>query len=192
MILCDTEIRAALSSGQIVIEPSPPPENITTTAVDLTLGREFSRWVPQDEATEFSINPSHPRFDYHRIASQYQEVVPPNGEDGSVVIRPGKFLLGLTQERIELPRDSRLAARVEGRSTMARLGIGVHVTAPTIHAGFRGRITLEITNQGEIPIRLSPGLRICQLIFEMVFGTPSTGMEGIFQDQASVAGKPAS
>jgi len=66
----------------------------------------------------------------------------------------------------------------------------VHITAPTIHAGFKGNIALEIKNHGVLPIRLRPGMLICQLIFEQVFGTPSRTMAGIFQDQGSVTGKP--
>jgi dCTP deaminase len=188
MVLCDTEIRAAISSGQIIIDPPPPADHITTTAVDLTLGAEFRRWITPEGGIAFAIDPSHPSFNYHKVASKYQESVQLEA-DGSVVLKPHDFILGLTKERVVLPETSRLAARVEGRSRLARLGLAVHLTAPTIHAGFRGHITLEITNQGPIPIKLRPGLPVCQLIFEMVFGTPSVQMEGIFQDQVSVTGK---
>ena len=87
-------------------------------------------------------------------------------------IEPPPFVLGWTIEKIKLPFSSRLAARVEGKSSLARLGIGVHVTAPTIHAGFGDRlgspdyagtpIQLEIWNVGPLPIRLTKGMRICQ------------------------------
>jgi hypothetical protein len=87
---------------------------------------------------------------------------------GAVVINPQEFLLGITHERVHLPSSSRLCARVEGRSTLARLGLGVHVTAPTIHAGWNGKIALEIAHHGNVPIRLAPGLRICQLIVLIV------------------------
>jgi dCTP deaminase len=191
MILCDTEIRAALNHRQVIIDPEPPLEHITTSAVDLMLGSEFTRWKPpRRKGAAFSIDPSAPDF-YPEFASEYQERIPLES-DGSVVIKPRDFVLALTRERIELPGSSRLAARVEGRSSLARLGLGIHVTAPTIHAGFRGRITLEITNQGPLPIRLRPEMRICQLILEQVFGTPSMDMTGVFQDQTSVAGKPKS
>jgi len=66
----------------------------------------------------------------------------------------------------------RLAARIEGRSSLARFGLIVHCTAPTIHAEFSGNITLEITNLGSYPIMLRPGMRICQLIVETVEGVP--------------------
>jgi dCTP deaminase len=105
-------------------------------------------------------------------------------------IMPGMFLLGWTIEKIQLPHTSRIAARVEGKSSLARIGIGVHVTAPTIHAGFGYRpgdpsfpgnpIQLEIWNAGPLAVRLVKGLRICQLIFEEVHGTPSKGYDGRF------------
>jgi dCTP deaminase len=96
-------------------------------------------------------------------------------------------------EQIQLPHRSRLAARVEGKSSLARLGLGVHVTAPTIHAGFGEKsanpeflgnpIQLEIWNTGPLPIVLKPGLRICQPIFEHVDGTPEQGYAGQFATQ---------
>jgi dCTP deaminase len=105
-----------------------------------------------------------------------------------VVLRPGDFIIALTAERVALPKSSRLAARVEGRSSLARLGLGVHVTAPTIHADWDGEIALEITNLGCLDIKLRPGLAICQLIIEQVHGTPATSLTSIFQGQQSAAG----
>ena len=186
MILCDSEIVAALNSKQVIITPRPPAEHITTTAVDLTLGREFKCWRPPGRGVRAMIDPSEPGF-YQDCRSFLGDSKP--DDEGAVAINPGDFLLAITEERVHLPITSRLAARVEGRSSLARLGLGVHVTAPTVHAGFHGQITLEMTNQGKLPIRLRPGLRICQLIFEMSFGTPSREMTGIFQDQSSVLGQ---
>lgn len=189
MILCDTEIQAALACGQIIVDPLPLPEHYTTSALDLTLGGGFSRWKkqPSVQGVTITIDPTADSF-YPPFAAEYQEPAPVDDE-GAAVIEPGEFLLALTKQWVELPHQSRIAARVEGRSSLARLGLGIHLTAPTIHSGFRGRITLEITNQGTHRIRLCPGLVICQLVFEMVFGTPSRAMRGIFQDQSSVAGK---
>jgi dCTP deaminase len=111
-------------------------------------------------------------------------------------MEPGMFLLGWTVEKIQLPHTSRIAARVEGKSSLARIGIGVHVTAPTIHAGFGYRkddptflgnpVQLEIWNAGPLYIRLKQGLAICQLIFEEVHGTPNKGYEGRFAVQGPV------
>ena len=188
MILCDTEIKAALRYNQIVIEPAPLEDHISTSAVDLTLsGNEFKRWKQQPAGINITIDPAQPNL-LRNLAAQYLEDVP-RENDGSIVMRPRDFVLALTHERVELPEESRIAARVEGRSSLARLGLGIHVTAPTVHSGFKGQITLEITNHGTFPIKLSPGMRICQLIFEMVFGTPSVAMTGNFQDQGSVTGK---
>jgi len=96
-------------------------------------------------------------------------------------------------QKIQLPHRSRIAARVEGKSSLARLGLGVHVTAPTIHAGFGYKegdeqyegteLQLEIWNLGKLPIVLDPGIPICQLIFEIVDGTPEKGYGGQFAIQ---------
>jgi dCTP deaminase len=115
-------------------------------------------------------------------------------------MEPWAFLLGWTAERIQLPHSARLAARVEGRSSLARLGLGVHVTAPIIHAGFGHtsdsaylgtRIRLEIWNFGPFLIRLEKGMKICQLILEEVHGTPEKGYEGVFATQAPEGVPPA-
>jgi dCTP deaminase len=91
--------------------------------------------------------------------------------------------LAWTREYIELRTETRLAARVEGKSSLARLGLVVHMTAPTIHAGFEGRIRLEMMNYGAVPIRLWGGMRICQLIFETTLGTAERGYKGQFAGQ---------
>lgn len=175
----------ALDNGQLVIEPRPPSDHFTPMSIDLRLGSEFKRWKP---AGGITIDPSDPAFSFAQIASSLLEPVPLDGT-GAIVINPGEFVLGITEEHVELPLSSRLSARVEGRSTLARLGIGVHVTAPTIHAGFAGKITLEIAHHGQVPIRLVPGLKICQLIVEQLFGTPRGQLRSAFQNQTTVKGR---
>src|SRR5258708_6917479 len=98
----------------------------------------------------------------------------------------GEFniFLGWTEENVELPIEARLAARVEGKSSLARLGIGIHITAPTIHAGFKGPIQLEICNHGPLKVKLTPGMPVCQLIFEQTLGTPEKGYKGQFYAQS--------
>jgi len=93
------------------------------------------------------------------------------------------FVLAWTAEIVTIPNSSRLAARVEGKSSMARLGVSVHVTAPTIHCGFSGPIQLEMFNFGPHNIILDAGMNICQLVFEQTLGTPEKGYEGIFLNQ---------
>ncbi|MBZ0230531.1 MAG: dCTP deaminase, partial [Bauldia sp.] len=92
-------------------------------------------------------------------------------------------------EYIDLKTDSRLAGRVEGKSSLARLGLGIHLTAPTIHSGFKGRIRLEMVNHGAMPIKLRAGMRICQLIFETTLGTPQRGYSGQFLGQSAPPAK---
>jgi dCTP deaminase len=86
---------------------------------------------------------------------------------------------------VTLVSHNRIAARIEGKSSLARLGLGVHITAPTIHAGFAGQIRLEMINHGKVPIRMRVGMRVCQLIFEQTLGTPEKGYQGQFSGQVS-------
>jgi dCTP deaminase len=110
---------------------------------------------------------------------------------GGFALEPGKFVLSNTMERIHFPITQTgpcYGARVEGRSSYARVGLLIHFTAPTIHAGFNGTITLELMNLGKNPIMLYQGIYICQLIFEQIAGeiffTPSQ-----FQGQVTPEGK---
>lgn len=108
-------------------------------------------------------------------------------------LKRGVFLLGQTLERVSFPLRSdgvSYSARVEGRSSFARCGILVHFTAPTIHAGFSGPITLEITNMGPLSFMLYPGLFVCQLIIEEVRGRP-VGTPNQFLNQTTPEGQPA-
>jgi dCTP deaminase len=191
VILSDREIKAALERGSIRITPDPRSEASlwSSTALDLRLGEQMAVWdLSATDAPQSFSTADHSVADL--IARFVRPMpMPPEGWP----IEPGKFYLGWTLERIQLPHRSRLAARVEGKSSLARLGLGVHVTAPTIHAGFGSTdidpdflgssIQLEIWNTGPLPILLKPGLRICQLIFEHVDGTPEQGYTGQFAIQ---------
>lgn len=101
---------------------------------------------------------------------------------------PNQFVLGQTIERIGLPVAGRLAARVEGRSSLARVGLLIHFTAPTIHAGWNGRIALEIINLGPYNITLRPEMEVCQLIVETVEGE-SISADSQFQGQRDPTGR---
>ena len=94
-------------------------------------------------------------------------------------LKPHQFMIGMTAETVGLPLN--LAGRVEGRSRLARLGVGVHITAPKIDPGFRNRITLEIFNLGLWTIELTAGMRICTLLVERLSKPAKVGYEGIFQ-----------
>jgi dCTP deaminase len=201
VILSDREIRAALERGSIRITPDPRADASlwSSTAVDLRLGEPVSTWVfPADEPPR-TFHPGGPGHDLPDLIARFLR--PVAKAEGGYLISPGRFYLGWTEERIQLPHRSRIAARVEGKSSLARLGLGVHVTAPTIHAGFGSTdlnpafvgnpIQLEIWNTGPLPVVLRPGLSVCQLIFEWVDGTPEQGYSGQFSVQGPADSPPA-
>ncbi len=176
MILTDREIISALKFGQLSIEPRPHLDAITSTAIDLTLAKKFTTW---DASPGVPLRPGAKGHSYSHLAKfQKQEIV------DTFELKPQSFVLAWTTEVINIPYSSRLAARVEGKSSIARLGVGVHVTAPTIHSGFAGQIQLEMFNLGPHSILLDAGMRICQLIFELTLGIPEKGYDGGFLDQA--------
>jgi dCTP deaminase len=187
VILTDREIQIALSRKQISIEPAPRPDAYSSTSVDLTLDGVLTLFDTGKEYVRKVIDPTHSHYDYYDIDEALAEItrtVTIDGQKG-FDLDPRHLVLGWTAEYVVLPYDARLAARVEGKSSLARLGLGVHVTAPTIHAGFDGQIRLEIVNHGHLPVTVKPGMRICQLIFEQTLGTPDRGYKGQFSGQTS-------
>jgi dCTP deaminase len=193
VILSDQGIKAALKEGQIEIDPSPREDLYTTSAVDLTLGDQFQAWNDEIlgvEGTRHELNLEESK--YQRIARAYIKALDLE-KDGCFLFPPFRELpshiLAKTRERIHLKPGSRLAARVEGRSSLARLGVIVHLTAPTVHAGFNGTITLEMINHGPFYLRLTPGkTRICQIIFERLETDPEREIATQFQKQATPSG----
>lgn len=177
MILTDREIAVAMRTGQIIIDPPPDAAALSSTSIDLTLAKSG---IVYTETAGLTIKPGEPGFRYDNISPLQKDV-----DIATYDIPPQSFLLAWTAEYIDLPEQSRLAARVEGKSSLARLGVGVHVTAPLIHAGFKGQIQLEIFNFGPNTLCLQPCMRICQLVFETTLGTPDKGYRGMFYDQAS-------
>ena len=173
MILTDREMQLALANRQIEITPSPAEDAFGSTSVDLTLDAPGEAWK---QLPGQPIRPGAPGYSYGSLGGRTDRIP---SLDGYTLV-PGAFLLAWTRETISLPITSRLAARVEGKSSLARLGLGVHLTAPTIHAGFAGQIQLEMVNFGPHEIILNVGMPICQLILEMTFGTPAKGYAGQF------------
>jgi dCTP deaminase len=155
MILSDADIVRRLEAGDLAIEPLDDPElQIQPASVDLRLGRSFL------EFQRANISCIHPESE--RETDEYVEetVVP---EDGEYILHPGDFVLGTTRERVEIPPD--LIAHVQGRSSLGRLAIVIHATAGIIDPGYRGQITLELSNLGTAPVALTPGMRISQVLF---------------------------
>lgn len=169
MVLSNIEIKKAIEEGLIVIDPEPNFDDMDTTAIDLRLGRLIS--IPKKDVQHVIIYPQRKKGIASTLSALYERKELKKEE--TYILDPGKFVLGQTLERISLRLSSNgecYAARVEGKSSLARCGLIVHFTAPTIHAGFSGPITLEIINLGAFPIALQFEMPICQLIFEPVKG----------------------
>lgn len=154
-ILSDKTIKEYLEEGKIVIDPLKDEQQIQPSSVDMRLGDEF-------KVFKVIRKPYIDPKDEEDIAEYMESSTVPEGE--AFIIHPNEFALATTQEYVKLPDD--LVARVEGRSSMGRLGVTMHVTAGYVDPGFEGRITLEISNIGAMPVALYPGQRVCQLVFE--------------------------
>jgi dCTP deaminase len=194
MILSNDGIKKALEKGALEISPAPDETQYTSSAVDLHLGEEFNVW----DESKFKVKGFKAELDlseqsFNETAKAF--LVPLNKEaDGSVIFPPYHkhpwHMLAITRERVHLHRDHKLAARVEGRSSLARIGIIVHLTAPTIHAGFGGKITLEMINFSPFYLRMVPNkTRICQLIVEMLESNPTMEINTKFQGQTVPSGE---
>jgi dCTP deaminase len=193
MILSNVAIQSAIDDGDLVIDPEPSPRRPSasdlscpydTCSVNLRLDPQLS--IPQ-QGKPITFDLRHggvSRF----LAEIYKPLfIDP---DGGYTLQPRKFILGQTLEQVALPiRENRpsFAARIEGRSSFARIGLLVHFTAPTIHAGFSGKIALEMINLADYPITLYPGVEICQLIIEQLVSTPFQNPSE-FQNQAAPTG----
>ncbi|MCB9958405.1 MAG: dCTP deaminase [Rhodospirillaceae bacterium] len=181
MILTDREIKIAIAREIISIDPAPGEDSYSSTSVDLTLDKTISTFRSEVKGVNTSIDSSKiDNFD-EALKTIADSRVIPNEEGYS--LKPQEFILAWTAETVDLKIYSRIAARIEGKSSLARFGVGVHVTAPTIHSGFKGRIRLEVANHGSVPVVLRSGMKVCQLIFEQTLGTPDKGYQGQFQNQ---------
>ena len=154
-ILSDKTIKEYLEEGKIVIDPLKDEQQIQPSSVDMRLCDEF-------KVFKVIRKPYIDPKDEDDIAEYMESSTVPEGE--AFIIHPNEFALATTQEYVKVPDD--LVARVEGRSSMGRLGVTMHVTAGYVDPGFEGRITLEISNIGAMPVALYPGQRVCQLVFE--------------------------
>ncbi len=187
MILSNLEICAAIREKRFLIEPlagnDPAQSPFNTSAVDLRLSSEI--FVPKGGPAAIDLRKGGiAPF----LASNSRPIN--STEEQPYVLKPRTFVLARTQERVAFPLNSNgvcYSARVEGKSSLARCGILVHFTAPTIHAGFEGTITLEMINFGPMDFLLYPGMFVCQLIIEEVKGTPADAPNQ-FKGQSKPAG----
>lgn len=178
MVLSDRTIKLEIAKGRIVVEPLDP-DDIQPSSVDLHLGDDFqvfrnSRLPYIDPACE------QPGLMDRVLASAAEPFV----------LHPGEFALGTTVERIALPDD--IVGRLEGKSSLGRLGLLIHSTAGYVDPGWNGRLTLELSNVANLPIVLTPGMKIGQISFAQMstpvdrpYGHPELGSKYQGQSEAT-------
>ncbi|WP_354641477.1 dCTP deaminase [Kitasatospora camelliae] len=149
MLLSDKDIRTEIDKGRVVIDPFDPAM-VQPSSIDVRLDRFFR--VFENHRYPY-IDPSEEQPDLTRL-------VEPEGDE-PFILHPGEFVLASTYEVITLPED--VAARLEGKSSLGRLGLLTHSTAGFIDPGFSGHVTLELSNVATLPIKLYPGMKIGQL-----------------------------
>ena len=151
VLLSDRDIKAGLADGRIALDPFDPAM-VQPSSVDVRLDRYFRLF---DNHKYPFIDPSQDQPELTRLI----EVDP----DEPFILHPGEFVLGSTYEQITLPDD--IAARLEGKSSLGRLGLLTHSTAGFIDPGFSGHVTLELSNVATLPIKLWPGMKIGQVCY---------------------------
>ena len=178
MVLSDRDIKAEMAAGRIVIEPLEA-QDIQPASVDVRLGSSFRVF---QNTTHAYIDPAEDQSELTRA------VEVPDG--GQFVLHPGQFVLGTTLERIAVPDD--ILGKLEGKSTLGRLGLMIHSTAGYVDPGWDGEITLELSNVATLPIILHPGMRIGQMSFERMSSPAerpygSAGLGSHYQGQRGAA-----
>ena len=174
MLLSDGDIRAEVTAGRVALAPFDP-EMVQPSSVDVRLDRMFRVFE----------NHRYPHIDPAQEQSELTREVEPEGDE-PFILHPGEFVLGSSYEIVTLPDD--IAARLEGKSSLGRLGLLTHSTAGFIDPGFSGHVTLELSNVATLPIKLWPGMKIGQLCFfrlsspsEHPYGSEKYGSR--YQDQ---------
>ncbi|GLZ51187.1 dCTP deaminase [Actinomycetospora sp. NBRC 106378] len=174
MLLSDRDIRAEIAAGRVSLEPFDETL-LQPSSVDLRLDRHFRTF---NNHAYTHIDPALQQDDLTRMVEP--------ADDEAFVLHPGEFVLGSTYEVISLPDD--VAGRLEGKSSLGRLGLLTHSTAGFIDPGFSGHVTLELSNVANLPIRLWPGMKVGQLCLfrlsspsEHPYGSPVYGSR--YQDQ---------
>ena len=151
MLLSDRDIRAEIDKGRVMLEPYDA-DMVQPSSVDVRIDRYFRVFE----------NHRYPHIDPSVEQAELTRLVEPEGDE-PFILHPGEFVLGSTYEVVSLPDD--VSARLEGKSSLGRLGLLTHSTAGFIDAGFSGHVTLELSNVATLPIKLWPGMKIGQLCF---------------------------
>jgi dCTP deaminase len=151
MLLSDRDIRAELAAGRVVLDPFDDAM-VQPSSIDVRLDRYFRVFE----------NHRYPHIDPAADQPELTRLVEPEGQE-PFILHPGEFVLGSSYEVVTLPVD--IASRLEGKSSLGRLGLLTHSTAGFIDPGFSGHVTLELSNVATLPIKLWPGMKIGQLCF---------------------------
>lgn len=165
-VLSDVDLKLVLSSGDLVIVSDTSKWKIQPASIDLTLYGEFLQF-PKTTPYNQIMEPSEP-VPMERLTQDYY------------LLRPGQFVLGCTEEYIHVPKH--LAGRIEGKSSLGRLGQIVHITAGYIDPGFRGQLTLEFYNAAPRPFMLRAGMPICQVSFMQMLSESVSAYDGKYQN----------
>lgn len=192
MYLSDRDLVKAIDSGSLIVDPRPKAEDIGASSIDLHLDSvaqaliwDVEKFESENRAAGRGLRELHiGKFDYRKFSPGYTKAPPeyvPNKEQhdkvllrgAQIIIKPGGFVLWITKEVIGTPtRKAKLICFVDGKSTRARTGLLVHMTAPTIHAKWSGQITLEIANLGPFDFVLEEGDIIAQIIVAQISSAP--------------------
>ncbi|GAA3737775.1 dCTP deaminase [Spinactinospora alkalitolerans] len=168
MLLSDRDIRSEIESGRVRIDPYEPGL-VQPSSIDVRLDRYFRVFE----------NHKYPHIDPSVEQPDLTRLVEPDGDE-PFILHPGEFVLASTHEVVTLPDD--IASRLEGKSSLGRLGLLTHSTAGFIDPGFSGHVTLELSNVATLPIKLFPGMKVGQLCMfrltspaEHPYGSPQYG-----------------
>ena len=154
VILSDRSLREAIAAGRLVVDPLDD-DAIQPSSIDVRLDNHFRVFYTA----------RHPYIDVKQPMEDLTELVEVKPDD-AFILHPGEFVLGSTLEQVGIPPD--LAARLEGKSSLGRLGLMTHSTAGFLDPGFTGHVTLELSNVANLPITLYPGMRIGQIaVFQL-------------------------
>ena len=169
MLLSDESITEAILAGRIGIDPYNPA-NLQPASLDLTLDNKIRTFK----------NTSRPYIDIRTNLDDLTQLVTIPDNDQPYILQPGQFVLANTREAVRIPND--LVARLEGKSSLGRLGLAIHSTAGFVDPGFQGNLTLELSNLAQLPITLYPDMKIAQIAFIRLttqalrpYGTPALG-----------------
>ncbi|MCY4623396.1 MAG: dCTP deaminase [Chloroflexi bacterium] len=179
MVLSDQELWMEIGTGRLSFDPSISPEQVSPSAIDLRLGNNFTVFKEPKEGVTTILDPTKVDNIESIISGFADETTVQDGDQ--FILKSKSFVLAYTKEYIRLPNY--LAARIEGRSSLARIGISIHQTAPTVHATFEGQLRLEILNNGMLDCALTPGMRFCQLVIERLGSPAISTLRSPFQQQ---------